>query len=118
IRVAFTWKGYEGSHSVVGTDSLNVAKDQPTMNFGCFDNKTSSEEFMRTTLHEFGHALGFQHEHQNPNAGIPWDKPAVYKYYAKKENGGWDKDKVDLNLFAQFSKTQVNATKFDPKSIM
>ena len=33
--------------------------------------------------HEFGHALGMIHEHQNPTAKIPWDKPKVYAYYAR-----------------------------------
>lgn len=116
IRVAFNWKGDNGSWSQVGTGSLSVAKGQPTMNFGWFDAKTTSDEFARTTLHEFGHALGFKHEHQNPEAGIPWDKEAVYKHY--KNTNGWNKDKVDDNIFAQLSKSQVNATKFDPDSIM
>ncbi len=116
IRVAFKWKGDKSSWSKVGTDALSVAKDQPTMNFGWFDDNTSSDEFMRTTLHEFGHALGFKHEHQNPNAGIPWNKPAVYKHFL--DTNGWDKARVDHNIFAQLSKSQVNATKFDPDSIM
>ncbi len=33
-------------------------------------------------LHEFGHALGLNHEHQNPNAGICWNEPMVYKMCA------------------------------------
>ena len=48
--------------------------------------------------HEFGHALGMIHEHQNPAAQgeIPWDKPKVYAYYAQQ---GWSKDDVDTNIF-------------------
>jgi hypothetical protein len=116
IRVAFQWNNDKTSWSKVGTDALDVPKSQPTMNFGWFDSKTKEEEFRRTTLHEFGHALGFKHEHQNPKASIPWDKEAVYKYF--KDTNGWDKKKVDHNLFAQLSKTTTNSTAFDPKSIM
>lgn len=116
IRVAFKWKGDKTSWSAVGTDALDTPRGQPTMNFGWFDHKTKDEEFRRTTLHEFGHALGFQHEHQNPKASIPWDKKAVYKYF--KDTNGWDKKKVDDNLFAPLSKTTTNSTAFDSDSIM
>lgn len=34
----------------------------------------------RTVLHEFGHALGLDHEHQNPLADLCWDETAVFKY--------------------------------------
>jgi hypothetical protein len=30
-----------------------------------------------TAIHEIGHTLGLPQEHQNPNAGIVWDEPAV-----------------------------------------
>lgn len=27
--------------------------------------------------HEFGHAVGLIHEHQNPEGGVPWSRDAV-----------------------------------------
>jgi len=47
-------------------------------------------------LHEFGHALGLIHTHQNPKAKIPWDIKAVVNFY----NGqfGWDLEEINYNV--------------------
>ena len=65
------------------------------MNFGWLEPTTALREYQRVVRHEFGHALGMIHEHQNPAAQgvIPWDKPKVYAYYAQQ---GWSKDDVDI----------------------
>lgn len=117
IRISFT---QEGSWSAVGTDCLvqeYFKPDEPTMNYGWLTDDTEDEEYDRVVLHEFGHALGAVHEHQNPVAGIKWDKPAVYRYFGGPPNN-WSKDDVDHNLFERYSKTITNFTKFDPNSIM
>ena len=86
IRVSFAEKGF--SWSTVGTDALTVPRTEPTMNFGWLEPETSTREYQRVVRHEFGHALGMIHEHQNPAAlgKIPWDRPRVYAYYAQQ---GW-----------------------------
>jgi len=63
-RIAF--RGGDGSWSAVGTDAKQRPATDPTMNFGWFDDSTDGAEIQRTTLHEFGHALGMIHEHQSP----------------------------------------------------
>ncbi|WP_108804682.1 M12 family metallopeptidase [Aquimarina sp. Aq107] len=103
-----------GSWSYLGTDSNNQAH---SMHFGWFNNNTSDTEFRRTTIHEFGHALGLIHEHQNPVAGINWDKEAVYAYYAGPPNN-WSRDQVDNNLFRRYDTNISNYSVYDPKSIM
>ncbi len=103
-----------GSWSYLGTDSNNHAH---SMHFGWFDNNTTDTEFRRTTIHEFGHALGLIHEHQNPVAGINWDREAVYAYYAGPPNN-WDRAKVDNNLFRRYESNISNHSVYDPKSIM
>ena len=67
-------------------------------------------------LHEFGHALGAIHEHSNPRNGIKWNKPAVYAYYA--ETQGWTKAEVDAQVLERYSLSILNASTYDPKSIM
>jgi hypothetical protein len=113
IRVTFA---PGGSWSYLGTENLQIPSDKPTMNFGWFNDTTPDEEFSSTVLHEFGHALGCVHEHQSPAANIPWNKPAVYDYYAREYD--WSRADVDHNLFARHSASQTQFTVFDPKSIM
>lgn len=116
IRIIVTNSG--SSWSYIGTDHLNIPQNTESMEFGWLTDKSDDAEINRVVVHEFGHALGFIHEHQSPAAGvIPWDKEAVYKYYAKPPNN-WNRATVDNNLFKLYEKTQMNYTDFDPKSIM
>ncbi len=88
------------------------------MSFGWFNDNTTDAEFERTTVHEFGHAIGAIHEQFSPNLNIHWKKDVVYKYYADKDK--WTPAQVDIN-FNNFKPVQgpdfVN-TKWDSKSIM
>lgn len=106
-----------GSWSYLGTDALTIPADKPTMNFGWFTPETDDTEFSRTTIHEFGHALGCIHEHQNPASNIPWDKEAVYRYYAGPPNN-WSREDVERNLFQKYAADSTQFTQFDPQSIM
>src|SRR5206468_1791046 len=60
VKVGFI-KG--GSWSWIGRDVLHNPFGEETMNFGWFDDNTSDAEFSRVVVHEFGHTLGFVHEH-------------------------------------------------------
>lgn len=104
-----------GSWSYIGTDARTIAAGSPTMNFGWLTPTTADAEYSRVVLHEFGHAIGCIHEHQHPAAGIPWDRPAVYAYYAQQ---GWNQQQVDNNIFARYSHTLLNASAYDRASIM
>jgi hypothetical protein len=115
IRISFAEEGF--SWSTVGTDALTVASGEPTMNYGWLEPSTPLREYQRVVRHEFGHALGMIHEHQNPAAQgqIPWDKPKVYAYYAQQ---GWTEDEVDFNIFQLYEEESTNHTAFDRASIM
>jgi hypothetical protein len=115
IRISFAELGF--SWATVGTDALTVPLSQPTMNYGWLEPATSLREYQRVVRHEFGHALGMIHEHQNPAAQgqIPWDKPKVYAYYAQQS---WSQADVDFNIFDLYTEESTNHTAFDATSIM
>ena len=50
------------------------------MNYGWLTPESAQDEVRRVVLHEFGHALGLIHEHQNPKGGgIEWNRDAVQR---------------------------------------
>jgi hypothetical protein len=107
IRIAFDRR--DGAWSYVGTDCRNIPLDQPTMNLGFLDGGTAA--------HEFGHAIGLAHEHQNPAGGIQWNEQVVIREAAKAPNF-WDEATTRHNILRKYSADQINGTKFDPDSIM
>jgi hypothetical protein len=115
IRISFV--ADDGSWSYIGTDALGIPKNEPTMNFGWLRDNTDDAEYERVVVHEFGHALGAIHEHQNPKGGIQWNLPAVYKYFSGPPNN-WSKADIDTNVVGKYSVDQLNASKYDPYSIM
>lgn len=107
LRVAF--RASDGAWSYIGTDNLGIPKSRNTMNLGWLDESV--------VLHEFGHALGAIHEHQHPEATIPWDVPKVYAYYGGPPNN-WNKATIDSNIFGTYSRESTQFSQYDPKSIM
>jgi hypothetical protein len=114
IRISFRFRG---SWSVIGTTAKNVPTDQPTMNFGWLTPDVSDDEARRVILHEFGHALGLIHEHQNPIDEIKWNKPAVIAALSGPPNS-WDGPKIEHNMFEKYPKDDIDGTTLDRSSIM
>lgn len=74
------------------------------------------KELRRVVMHEFGHALGLLHEQSFPGA-IKWNRSdSAYQYYL--ETQGWNRAKVDFNVFEVAEQFYTNGTAYDPKSIM
>lgn len=89
------------------------------MNFGWFRDSTEDEEFERTVCHEFGHAIGAQHEQVNPNWPFTWNQQAVFDYFAQPPNE-WPEEKVrwNFNNFEPMPEALVKASEWDGTSIM
>ena len=117
IRIGYDEAGY---WSLVGQDSIQLASQfVSSMNLQDFDTAPPDpEEFRRVVLHEFGHALGFHHEHQNPVSGcedeFDWDH--IYSYLAGPPNN-WPKEQVDFNM-RRLDQSGLVADRFDRDSIM
>jgi hypothetical protein len=122
IRIAFDQAGY---WSLVGNDSVDSVVRKPgqaSMNFGRFLAREPGD-WKTVVQHEFGHALGLQHEHQTPLGGCDTDwrwyddagyipttkangaygpdqygnRPGVYTYLGGYPNF-WPQSVVDHNL--------------------
>jgi hypothetical protein len=143
IRISFNQAGY---WSVVGTDALDpsiVKPGEATMNFGGF-LVWSPPDAAAIIAHEFGHAFGFQHEHQSPLGGCDsqfrWfddpgyqrnQDPTTHEYIPDGQGrrpgiytvlGGppneWDEQKVNYNLKQLPNSSAFLVSTFDSKSIM
>ena len=115
IRIGF--RQGNGSWSTVGTGALNFGQQERTMNFG-WNINVSGPNGLDTAIHEIGHALGFHHEHQNPNAGIVWNRKAVYDYFARTQDPPWSRATTDFNILDKIDPQAVEGSNWDPHSIM
>ncbi|PJZ44123.1 M12 family metallopeptidase [Leptospira brenneri] len=105
IRIDFV-QG-DGANSAIGNEAEYFEQNERTMNLEWVDKST--------ILHEFGHALGLDHEHQNPSNHTPWNRKAIFAELSKQ---GWTIEMVDDFVIKPHDRNLVNFSQYDPQSIM
>ena len=115
IRISFK---HPGSWSILGKYCRRLTDTtKATMNYGWLRPGSSDDELRRVVLHEFGHALGFIHEHQNPLNSIKWNRDAVIADLSGPPNN-WTLADINTNMFDQPTAHEVTGTPLDKSSIM
>jgi hypothetical protein len=114
IRVSFAGTG---NWSHVGTNARSIAAGSPTLNLAGMDRDgpySHYEQFL--VLHEFGHALGFEHEHQSPNEGCSDE----FDWALLPTLLGMNDEEVRQNMarLDVSSSKMLVATAFDRQSVM
>jgi hypothetical protein len=107
IRISFVES--DGAWSYIGIDCKGIPLHEATMNLGWQDEGV--------VLHEFGHAIGLIHEHQNPMGGIKWNRDNVIRDLSGPPNN-WDLATIEHNIFEAYAAEQINSTSLDKESIM
>ena len=119
IRISFA---RSGSWSYVGTDSRRYDLDGPSLNVDYSQGRTwetmDKKEFAHLILHELGHALALEHEHQSPEAACDAEFDWSKVYAQMKRDAGWSTKEVDFNMRALASSPRLRTTEYDKKSIM
>lgn len=115
VRVGF--EQGDGSWSYLGTQCRRISPSERTMNYGWLTPDSPDDEVRRVVLHEFGHALGLIHEHQNPDRPIAWNRRAVIADLSGPPNY-WPPETIEHNIFERYDPRSVSATPTDPDSIM
>lgn len=105
-----------GNNSTIGTDAGNKIYNQGySVSLSNLDKQNINMR-RSTILHEFGHVLGLEHEHQSINRKFKLNKEKALEYCKSIFN--FTEDQCVSNIFETISGNDVYMSKYDPSSIM
>lgn len=113
VRIARAESGY---WSYLGTDILSIPTNQATMNLQGFTANTPDSEYDRVVTHEFGHTLGWPHEHERPEIVAMIDAEKAVNYFMQTQ--GWSRDEVYQQVLTPLQDIDPNSLPADQRSIM
>jgi hypothetical protein len=142
IRIAFDEVGYWSWIGAQSIDKAIAGANQPSMNFEQFATSLPGDR-QGVVLHEFGHAIGFEHEHQSPagdcSQQFRWNddpgyaktrdiygqfvqdgagrRPGIYTVLEGPPNS-WSQDQIDFNMKSLPATLDLRYSSFDPNSVM
>lgn len=110
IRVTFRTDGY---WSYVGTDAVTIDKHRPTIGLSSLDRMSGEDpNFRFYVLHEFGHAIGLEHEHQSPRVSCNINLRVVQATY------NWSEEQAKRNISQIKNSSAYYVSSYDPESVM
>ncbi|KAJ3488068.1 hypothetical protein NLI96_g3099 [Meripilus lineatus] len=92
------------------------------MNLAKIDQSSFTPTDIETSyiLHEFGHVLGFHHEHQSPSRArvLTFNRENILEHY-RNQDCPWSRKDIKQNIINVLKDKQIsNYSLFDPNSIM
>ena len=112
IRISGS-KEIKGNWSTMGTDALKIPANEPTMHLDIYVPKSL---LAMHALHEIGHTLGLDHEHQHPDRTLVFNTKKTYELYQKAF--GWDYTTTYQQILKPADRSTIKHSDYDPKSIM
>jgi hypothetical protein len=114
VRVSFERTGY---WSYLGTDILGIPKNEATLNLEDFTAATPWSEWLRVPPHEFGHSLGFPHEHMRSALVARLDPQKTIAYFWRTQR--WTARETKAQVLTPVSEASLFGTpEADARSIM
>ncbi len=113
IRITREGQGY---WSYLGNGVLQIPKSEPTMCLQAFTMNTPEAEYRRVVRHEFGHTLGYPHEHMRAELVALLDPQATIRWFAR--HVGWSAQMVQEQVLTPLDPRTIRGTVSDPNSLM
>ena len=107
---------------MVGTEACRISPDKPTMVLSLRGYSPSLQRSL--VIHQFGHALGLEHEHQRSDfwdvVGDCFDKDKMMKdpRVSMGQSMGEHRASFGRDWFKKFESDSSFTTEYDPDSIM